>query len=123
MFIRFYFPAIIWAILIIIGAAIPVNVLPKVTFWDCIGPDKIVHLFAFGVFVVFSLYGLKRQFCYLHLQHHATVYTIVFGVLLALLTELMQRYIVFGRDGNVYDLLADIAGCLMGLAVSNSYLG
>jgi len=108
--------------LIIIGSAIQVNVLPKVTFWNFLGPDKIAHLFAFGVFVVFSLYGLKKQFSYLHLQHHATVYTLVFGVLLALFTELMQRYIVFGRDGNVYDLLADIAGCLMGLAVFNIFL-
>ena len=39
------------------------------------------------------------------------------GMVFAFFTEMMQAYVIPGRNGNVYDFLADTLGCLLGLII------
>lgn len=39
----------------------------------------------------------------------------------ALLTEVLQAYVFIGRNGSIYDFIADFAGVLVGLVVFNLY--
>lgn len=114
--IRRFWPAVAWAILILILTGVPGSYFPEVqTFWDWLAPDKVVHLGIFGVQAYLIMWGFKPQYFskkqrYLFIGG-ATVITILYGML----TEVLQNYVFFGRDGNWFDFLADALGAFFGL--------
>ncbi|MBU3927568.1 MAG: VanZ family protein [Bacteroidetes bacterium] len=114
--IRRFWPAMTWAILILILTGVPGSYFPEVrSFWQWLSPDKIVHLVIFGVQVFLIILGFKPQ--YLNSKQRfkfvvgATIVTILYG----LVTELLQHYVFIGRDGNIFDFLADALGAFLGL--------
>ncbi|PIQ33741.1 MAG: VanZ family protein [Bacteroidetes bacterium CG18_big_fil_WC_8_21_14_2_50_41_14] len=114
--IRRFWPAMTWAILILILTGVPGSYFPEVrSFWQWASPDKIVHLLIFGVQVFLIILGFKPQ--YLNSKQRfkfvigATIITILYG----LVTELLQSYVFIGRDGNIFDFLADAVGAFLGL--------
>ncbi len=87
------------------------------TFWDWLTPDKLVHLFIFGVFTFLLLWGYRAQ--YLQPAKRFALVRNVFGIGLFYsgFTELMQTYVFVGRYGNVFDLLANIIGSMLGIGL------
>ncbi|WP_407692710.1 VanZ family protein [Reichenbachiella carrageenanivorans] len=70
--------------------------------------DKVVH---FGLFFVYALWvglAIKPQSRY--------IYGFCIGSSLAILTEWLQSYVP-GRQADIYDGLADVAGTIVGLFV------
>jgi VanZ family protein len=39
------------------------------------------------------------------------------GMIFGFFTEVLQRYVFIGRNGNIFDFMADVLGTLLGLAV------
>ncbi len=108
-------PGLLWAALIALLTLIPGNYIPRVSsFLDWLGPDKIVHLLLFGPLAYLLLIGLSRLKTNSFLQKHPVITVMVSGIVFALFTEGMQFYVIPGRNGNVYDLLADTLGLLLG---------
>lgn len=116
--IRRLWPALVWALLILVLTGLPGSYFPEVTsFWDWLSPDKAVHVFIFGVQAYLVFYGIKPQYLS-HKQRYlfvilATAATVLFG----LATELLQRHVFYGRDGNTFDFLADAVGVFLGWLV------
>jgi len=118
--IRRLWPAMAWAIIILILTGLPGNYFPEVkSFWDWLSPDKAVHVFIFGVQVYLVFYGLKPQYLPRKQRYVFVVIATVASVLFGLTTELLQRYVFVGRDGNTFDFLADAVGVFFGWAASN----
>lgn len=72
--------------------------------------DKILHFIAyliFGLSIVYSICGLKRNIN----KKRLFVILIVTGAVYALSDELHQLYVP-GRDADVYDFLADVLGII-----------
>ena len=115
MSIKFYIPALLWATLILIIIAIPGNYIPTPHgIWGSISPDKIIH---FGLFAPLSFLlakGINQKY---NIRMQAIVLSGVFGIIYAILTEVLQFYVIPGRNGNIFDALADIIGILIGLAL------
>jgi len=115
-------PAIVWAIIILLLTGLPGTYFPTITsFWDWLSPDKVVHVIIFATqsFLVFWAYGKQ----YLH-GSNRLVYTwliLLFITIFAMLTEVLQAYVFVGRNGNVYDFIADSAGVLAGLWIFRLY--
>ena len=85
--------------------------IPKEPFLDSIDFDKFVHcgLFATLVFLFsfpFKTYFAKYNFLYLFIAVVALGYGI--GM------EYVQKYFTTDRDFDVWDMVADGAGCLLG---------
>ena len=115
MIFRRQWPAIIWALFILIIMGIPGNQVPKIpTFLEWLSPDKFVHVVIFGVLSFLVLYRNRQQ--YLKRNHRFTIVVIV--VLLTatygLITELLQYYVFIGRNGNVFDFIANAIGAFLG---------
>jgi hypothetical protein len=73
--------------------------------------DKLVHG---GIFILFSiLWGRvstsRRRFAWIALA----------GLGLAVLTEVVQKLPIIGRDGSIADTVIDVAGVLVGLAAAS----
>lgn len=109
-------PALAWAIMILFLTGLPGTYFPKVsTFWEWLSPDKIIHIFIFGVQSFLVLFAFRTQYL---LGTYRLVYIAILvsiTILFALLTEVLQVYVFVGRNGNVYDFIADILGVFVGL--------
>jgi len=116
MQIRKLWPAVAWALVILLLTGVPGSYFPKVTsFWEWITPDKAVHVFIFGVQAFLLLTAYHEQ--YLSSSSRFLYRSIILSVtiLFALLTEVLQAYVFIGRNGNVYDFIADVVGVGVGL--------
>ena len=116
IFSRSLWPAFIWGILILILIGTPGEHIPEFkSFWDWIGFDKFVHIFIFAPLSFLILFGLRQQ--YLNSKRRYLYVLGALGISLAygLLTEVLQAYVFIGRDGNVFDFIADSLGAFVGL--------
>jgi len=115
-------PALVWAIIIMLLTGLPGTYFPTiVTFWDWLSPDKVVHIIIFMVQTFLVLIAFNKQYL-LGSTRLVSTWLILFVItVFALLTEVLQTYVFIGRNGNVYDFIADFAGVLVGLLVFNLY--
>ncbi|MCF8308665.1 MAG: VanZ family protein, partial [Bacteroidales bacterium] len=119
MSLKFHWPWIAWLGGIVIATSIPGDSLPDaIIFQDWMKPDKWIHigLFAVLVFLALRSYMIQYQGKYYRFIY-ASVLIISLGI--GAITELMQKYILSAREGNVYDFGADALGCLTGLVIFN----
>lgn len=118
MFLRAFRLPLLWAALILVLSGIPGDYIPRVVmFSEWLGPDKLVHLVIFGVLAFLLLKSISRQ--YGKVLNRFIVVTIVLavGTVFGLLLEALQRHVFVGRNGNPYDLAADVLGLILGTAV------
>lgn len=114
MRVKYYFPGILWALIIAVLTGIPGNFIPPVADWvSLFSPDKIVHIGMFGVFTCLMLWGKQKQ-AVPKSSSNSNFWIIGLALVLAMATELMQKYLVINRNGNVYDFIADAVGIAAG---------
>lgn len=82
-----------------------------------IGLDKVVHVVMFACFAFFSIWGYRKQFIANGKTYRikAMLLTLTTGIVLGASTEIIQGTFIPGRDGNIFDLTADILGTIFGL--------
>ena len=115
MFRKPLLPGLIWTIIIVLLTLTPGNYIPRITnFFDWIGPDKLIHLFLFGVYAYLLLEGFSKQSKALYLRKNAVFIGLLLGMVFAFFTEGMQKFVIPGRNGNPYDFLANMLGLLLG---------
>jgi len=109
---------VLWTLFILIVVGIPGSYIPQpVSFWRLLSPDKIVHIFLFAPFAFFLLRYLfslpelhsKIKFPFL--------LTLFLGIIYATITELLQFFVFVGRNGNIYDTIADTIGVITGIFI------
>ncbi len=115
MYFRILWAPILWAVFIIILVGVPGTYFPNVkTFWEWLSPDKLVHVFIFGVQSFLILYALDKQYKSLRQRLVYNITIITATSLFALVTEVLQKYLFIGRDGNIFDFIADVIGVFVG---------
>ena len=115
--LRKFWPALLWALIILLLTGLPGSYFPTVkTFWDWLGPDKLVHLFIFGVMVFLIMFGFREQYFQSKKRYQFGIVSVVITSLYGLLTEILQVYVFIGRSGNRFDFYADAVGAILGWA-------
>ena len=105
----------VWAVIVLLLTGLPGSVFPEIhSFWDWLSPDKLVHLFIFGIFSFLILWGYRAQYFERKNRYLLASIAVIVSALYGLITEILQRYVFIGRSGNVYDFLADTVGALIG---------
>ena len=117
MFFNKLIPSLIWALFILLLCALPGSVIPELTFLDWLKPDKLVHLFLFGVLSFLLIKGLAEQTAQKFFYSNPKVLSILISALYGVFIELLQEFIFTSRHGDVYDAIADAIGALIGLWV------
>ncbi len=111
---QYFYSALIWTVIIMVLVGIPGNQIPKVShFIDLLQPDKLVHI---GIFAPFSFLWINYFNNTLKSKKNSVIIVIIFGILYALITELLQVYLFIGRSGNFPDAIADFIGVILGIA-------
>lgn len=109
MFFRNFYPALLWAVLILALTLSPAPAFPEVKWIYIPHADKIVHFVLFGVLFILLMRGLMKQHSSA-LNNRDVLWTIVTVVLYGAATEILQAVLPSGRDADVMDWLADCAG-------------
>jgi len=117
MFFRSLLPAILWALLILILCGIPGQRIPHVDFLSWLKPDKIVHLFLFGLLSYLLIRGFTRQQAVALFTAHPRLWALLLTIAYGALIELLQQYVLIDRSGEVFDALADALGAFLGMWV------
>jgi len=107
-------PARLWTIFILILMAIPGNMLPKEEKTFIPNLDKFVHATLFGSFVfLWSIYYATRK----ERNNNSDsrfVLILIIACLYGVATELMQKYLIPNRDYDIFDIMADSIGAVLG---------
>ncbi len=116
--LRKFWPAGLWSLFILLLTGLPGSYFPSVrTFWDWLGPDKLVHLFIFAVLVFLILFGVREQYFNSKKRYVFGIISVVITSLYGLLTEVLQVYVFVGRSGNRFDFYADSVGAILGWVI------
>lgn len=117
-FLRKFWPAISWCLVILLLTGLPGSAFPEIeTFWEWLAPDKLVHVLIFGMMSFLILFGAREQYDIGALRYKIVFAAIGFTLMYGLFTEVMQEYVFIGRDGNAFDFIADSLGAVAGWLV------
>jgi len=120
--LKYQLLTILWAIFIYMLCISNSSALPKYRFFNIPYFDKCVHAFLFGVMALLFLLGFKRQTprLYFNNKHYFLVLLCctVYGVFI----ELVQYFYTSNRHADIYDVVADLTGAMLGCAVAYFWL-
>ena len=107
-------PARLWTVFIFLLMAIPGNMLPKEEKTFIPNFDKLIHATLFGSFVfLWSIYYDTRKEKNNH-SNSRFVLILIIACLYGVATELMQKYLIPNRDYDIFDIMADSIGAVLG---------
>jgi VanZ family protein len=115
-FSRRYRLSISWGFFILLLTGIPGQYFPRVpAFIDLFSPDKLVHLFLFGMFVFFLLRELARNSSLSF--NFASILAFLISIALGGITEILQGYVFTNRQCSIYDFIANGVGSGIALLI------
>jgi VanZ family protein len=113
-FLKYQFPAVLWALLIYLASSIPAKYLPSKTFFAF---DKIVHITLFLVFGFLVYRALEPINKSTRINFALVFLSIAVVIFYGIMDEIHQGSVP-GRTIDIYDALADtIGGLLAGVAI------
>lgn len=117
-FSSLFYP-VIWTLIIIILLSLPGRMLPSEAGFGIPNFDKLVHMGLFGGFVfLWGLYMTRRS----SHQHTLLLAFFVFFIIanfFGYAMELVQKYWIPGRDYDLADVIADMAGAGIAYGICN----
>lgn len=117
MFLKFTWPALLWAVVILVLSTMPTGGIYVPPLFGVIPIDKLAHLLMYGIFTGLLLLGVTKQyqFNWWRFDTVAKVISIAWGY--GLLMELLQGFVIMDRNLEFSDLLANLAGCLLSAGI------
>ena len=112
-FAAYQLPAIVWAALIFVASSIPGTEYPEI---NIAGIDKVVHFAIYAILCLLTYNAVKHQDLFPRLARRAMSVSMLLTTLYGLTDELHQLAVP-GRSCDVWDLAADILGCLLCLLI------
>ncbi len=110
---RYLLPAIAWLIVCTILFTLPGKAFPKKDWLDDIYFDKWVHIGIISILVFLTVWGVYR-FRGRRIYPKDVMLWILIGTLYGLLMEFVQLYFVANRSFDGGDVIADLAGAVLG---------
>lgn len=104
--------------MILLSTLLPSSSLPTFSGWEFFfSVDTFAHAFLFCVLVFLMIVGLTKQYTSPWLRHYAVRASLLISTGFGILVELLQHFLIYGRHGDIFDVLANTIGCLFGLVV------
>ena len=114
MFIKYFWPAIIWGIFIFIISSFPGDDIPKSFLINIPFADKIIHFFLYFLLVILILLGYLRKLK-TTLNIRKLLFAFFISLLYGILLEVFQDLLFIMRGADLLDIAANAAGSLIGL--------
>ena len=79
--------------------------------------DKALHIILFLCFTFCSLVGCVKQSQYPMLHYFALKYVVLFSIILTVAIEVIQHYFIPRRGFELLDIVADLVGIVLAVAL------
>ncbi|RIJ43251.1 VanZ family protein [Pontibacter oryzae] len=96
---------------------LPSTSLPAVSVWELFSFDSFAHAFMFCVLSFLMIVGMSKQFTFPRLRHYAVRGSLLASTMFGIAIELLQHFFIYGRQGDIIDVLANTIGCLFGIVL------
>lgn len=110
-----WLPATAWSVIIVIASLNSSDNLTEIQF-DIPGLDKVVHFVMYGVLSFLLLWAVEKT-----IRNSLKLWNLLLIVLLSssfgLLMEILQKTMTSVRNFDIYDIIANIIGVLLGCGV------
>ncbi len=103
------YKSIVWAIIILILSVFRINTSDSIKEYLVPHSDKLVHIFLYTVFSFLLLIETEKS----KQKYICLLYAFLYGVLM----ELFQHYFTIYRSFELYDILANTTGVLVGFLI------
>lgn len=117
MIIRYNLFTIMWAAVIMITTLLPSTSMPSLSIWELFSFDSFAHAFLFAVLTYLMIVGIKKQYTFPKIKHYAIRVSLLISTLFGIFIELTQHFFIFGRQGDIIDVLSNTIGCLLGIVL------
>ena len=111
---KYYLPALIWSIVILVLSAKAGINLPESLF-DLIAMDKLGHFTVYGLLTAAILWGNRKN--EVSLTAKTAIIAVLISAIYGIVMELMQYYFFPGRYFEYLDIIANIIGAICGFAL------
>lgn len=115
MAFRYFIPAVVWGLVILIAISMPPGNIPKSGIFSIPHFDKFVHFALFAVFGLLFSYGFFKQSKQGAFHLRFVLFTVLAGIIYGSFTEILQHFYFTGRDGNIIDVLFNLFGTVFGI--------
>lgn len=112
-FVRYQLPAILWALLIFASSSIPGRDFPHINIPNI---DKVVHFCYYFVFAILVARAFRSQSHFPDLSRFSLVLSFLLATGYGVSDEAHQLF-VSGRSSDSQDLLADMGGAFVAVAI------
>ena len=117
MLLRFSVPAILWAAFILFISILPGGAAEQALIFGILPVDILVHIICYAVLVFFMMVGFSKQHAWPRLRYFPVWYAVTFACLYGLGIELLQEFVIVQRNFEIYDLVANFSGALIGFGI------
>ncbi len=80
--------------------------------------DKIVHFAIFAILAGLQFHTLNQYRLVLQTRQLIVICLLLFNILFAASSEIIQEHWVDGRSGDILDVVADLLGVIAGISIS-----
>ncbi|EJF10348.1 MULTISPECIES: VanZ family protein [unclassified Pontibacter] len=101
--------------MIMVLTLLPSSSMPSLSIWEIFSFDSFAHAFMFAVLTYLMTVGLKKQFTFPRVQHYAIRTAFFVSSMFGIAIELLQHYLIPGRQGDIIDVLSNTIGCILGI--------
>lgn len=109
-----FLPAVIYLAFTFYLFTIPGQKLPNLPWAEKISLDKIVHLGLFMVLICLFAYPFNKSIITYKKRLNWFLFFSLVGVIYGISIEFIQKYYIPNRSFDLFDILADTIGCLVG---------
>ncbi|SFU94275.1 VanZ like family protein [Pontibacter akesuensis] len=96
---------------------LPSSSLPSVSGWNFFSIASMAHVFLFCVLTFLMIVGLSKQHSHPYLNRNAIRSSLLISTAFGIFIELLQHFLNIGREGDIFDVLSNTIGCLIGILV------
>jgi glycopeptide antibiotics resistance protein len=114
MLLKFSIPAILWAAFILFVSILPGGDAPQANLFGFLSVDKVVHATFHAGLVFLLMVGFSKQHSHPKFRYNPAWYAVTMSCLYGIGIELLQEFVIVQRNFEIYDLVANFSGALIG---------
>ena len=112
-----YVPALLWTAFVVYACLLPGSDVPKLWFLQFPQSDKVIHIVLWAGMIFLFCFGTFYKKEMTAFRNYNYFNWILFGIVMGITLETLQKILPLGRDFEWLDWAADSAGSILGAYV------
>lgn len=112
--LKYHIPLSIWVIITLYLSLTPGDELPEINLWQF---DKVLHFGFYALMSVFARWSWFQQYNLHKLRLKVKIILFAAISIFSIVIEILQGELINGRYFDIFDILANLLGTIIGLII------